>query len=73
MAPGKIIFFFNFYFTYFTLFYFILLLLDLALADSAANMIDYSEMEMGKVIGEGGFAKVYKATYRGNKNIKNKK
>jgi serine/threonine protein kinase len=28
-------------------------------------MIDYSELEMGKVIGEGGFAKVYKATYRG--------
>ena len=38
---------------------------DLALADSAANVIDFSELEMGELLGEGGFAKVYKANYNG--------
>jgi serine/threonine protein kinase len=40
---------------------------DLALSDSAANVIEYGELEVGKLLGEGSFAKVYQATYNGNK------
>lgn len=30
------------------------------------NLIDYNDLQLGKIVGEGGFGKVYAGTYKGS-------